>query len=231
MLGRSAEPVLSLAAHRDKLADVGFPDAVEGRLRPRLLGEPPGVGGHNHPGRHHPGNLGLELALAQPVLYPDPVPLGDTQRGGRIGVDFHHRVGVCFPQPGNLAVLRMEIDRRPSARAQNQGVLFIQFRLADRGEMGLFIMGQRLQSPVFPQGGVKLDFPRGRLKAGFSVRPQLSFLKAVIGMAGVALGGERPSLSPEAPQRSSRRVLISRQRAGGYFPTGNRGRTSGPVQS
>ena len=187
-LGVRAQAVLALVAHGQQLVGARIPHAAQRRLGALVLRIPPAVSGRRHPAGHDGGQLGLQPALAEHVLDPHPLAVADAESGPRLGVKLHHRVGVDLPQPGDVAVLGVEVHRRPPARAQDQRVLLVELRAGDRAEGRLFVVRQRLEAPALAQHRVQLHLARGRAEAGLAVGPQQAPLVPVVGRAGMAVG-------------------------------------------
>lgn len=167
----SALTVFPVMVHGDQLIDVGFPYSIQAGFRCLLFRKPPAMGCHDHPFRNHGCQFCLVSGSTYPVLYPHPLAIADAVAGSGFRMDLHQRIWINLPQPWDIAMFRVEECRRPPSCGKDQGVLFGQVRPADRCKGRLFVVGNRLQVPLFPEGGI--EFKKACLgpESRFFIRP------------------------------------------------------------
>ena len=85
-------------------------------VRSFYLGKPPAVLNGDDPGVNADGQFGPLPYLSSRRFDIDPVAFLNGVLLGCFRVNLNNRVGVLLAQPGYLAVLGVEKDRRPGAR-------------------------------------------------------------------------------------------------------------------
>ena len=138
--------------------DVGFVPPVS---RGFLFREPPGMFGGHHPRVHSREELGPLPNLSPGRFDGDPVALPDAFFFRGLRMNFHHRVSVKFPEPGELTILGMEKTRLPPAGNQDVGIFPVKLRRAVGALRRFLESDQGIVSPLLKQRGIEFEFSRG----------------------------------------------------------------------